>query len=97
MRYRLRTLLIAVTVFAVLAAIVGAILDAWMPTPISRSALGRQAIKQISTANQIRVEIYIDGAKRDFNLTLDSKTALLDWLNERYATLGRRSAPCLAK
>jgi hypothetical protein len=80
MRFRLRTLMIAVTILAVLVAVGTIVLDSWTPRSISSSAEGRQVTKQLAAANPITIEIWTEEGKKRINLTPDSKQELLDWL-----------------
>jgi len=80
MRFRLRTLLLVVTVVAVIAAISGSILNAYRPIVMWRSRDGVLAINQFTAAQLVSVEVYVDGTKINCDLSPDSRQALLAWL-----------------
>lgn len=82
MRYRLRTLLIVVTVAAVMAAIAGALLKASRPVSIVASVSGRQVIDRLSEAKSARIEVYWPPYRYDINLSPDAKSQLVAWLSE---------------
>jgi hypothetical protein len=82
MRYRLRTLFIAITVLAVAAAAIGWILDAFRPGKIVASREGRLALRQLGDARQVRIKMHIDGAEKECDLSPDATKALLAWLKK---------------
>ena len=82
MRYRLRTLLIAVSVAAVIAAIAGAVVRASRPVPILASASGRQAIDRLSAAKSVRIDLHWPPSRYDTSLSPDGKRQLVAWLSE---------------
>jgi len=82
MRYRLRTLLIAVTATAVVAAIAGALVKATRPVPIVASANGKQAIALLSAAKSVRIEVHWPPSRYDVELSPSAKRQLVAWLSE---------------
>jgi hypothetical protein len=82
MRYRLRTLLIAVTAAAAIAAIAGALLKASRPVPMVASADGKQAIALLSAAKSARIDVHWPPFRYDIELSPSAKRQLVAWLSK---------------
>src|SRR4029079_9448619 len=82
MRYRLRTLLIVVTAAAVIAGIVGALVKASRPVPITAAASGKQAIERLSKAKSARIDVHWPPSRYDVSLSPEGKRQLAAWLSE---------------
>lgn len=82
MRYRLRTLLIVLSVAAVIAALVWALVRASSPVPIIASARGKQAIERLSKARSVRIDVHWPPSQYNASLSPDGQRQLVAWLSE---------------